>query len=83
MLAHVFDHREPEVGEWAEGERCCGLGQPHDQISIVQGTIAVVDARDLQEVECLAHVIRGSFLPGVGHADQALAARSFENPREL
>ncbi len=43
----------------------------------------MVDALDLQQVQCFPDVFRRTFFPGVGHGQEALVARAIEHTLKL
>ncbi|MCY1307573.1 hypothetical protein D9M70_575030 [compost metagenome] len=83
MVAQVRVDLELDVGQRAHRQRHALARQALDQRGIVDGMHAVVDALDLEDVECVGDVLRRTFLAGVRDQVQAQRLRPREHAREL
>ncbi len=83
MIFDRPDDAQLDVGQGTDGQRHPRRGQAAHQGGIAERGVAVVDAPHLQDVERLAHVVRGPLLAGVRHGQEALGAGPREDLREL
>ncbi|RMO43578.1 hypothetical protein ALQ43_05327 [Pseudomonas savastanoi pv. glycinea] len=83
VLGHVVEHAELGVGQRADGQRDLFVDDALHQSLVFNGAYTVVDALDLQQVQCFPDVFRRAFFSGVGDGQEALAAGAIKYALEL
>ncbi|KWV86725.1 hypothetical protein PFLmoz3_03809 [Pseudomonas fluorescens] len=83
MLGHVVEHAELGVGQRAYRQRDLFVDDALHQAFIFNGSHAVVDALDFQQVDGFPDVLGRAFFTGVGHGQEAFVTGTVEHALEL
>ena len=83
VIGHLVEYPQPHVRQRTHRERHALARQACNQCRVLHATHAMVDAPHLQQIQGFLDVGGRSFLPGVGHRQQAQAPGAFEHGREL
>ncbi len=71
MVSQSVHHAQGHVGQRAHGQRGTAVAHLNDQLGILQGAHAVVDALDTEQLDGLPDVVRAALLPRVRDQPQA------------
>ena len=83
MLRQIRHDPQPQIGQWADGQRHALARKARDQPVILERTIAVIDATDAEQVERLPHVLRRPLLARMRDRKQAGIAGAAKHVLEL
>ena len=83
VLRHVIEHAEFGVRQRANGQRDLLVDDPLHQALVFDGSYAVVDALDFQQVDGFPDVFRRAFFTGVGDGQEAFVTCTVEHALEL
>ena len=79
-MAHIVEHAQLDIGQRADCQGDLLIDKALHQPLVFDGTHAVVDALDLEQIQRFPDVRGWAFLAGVGHRVQAFATGLGEYP---